>query len=361
MGKDILYPLKKLHGYMYEAKKSRIAAKSLKAKLLETKKETAFFVLSPTHGNMGDHAIAEAVTNMLAELGIEYLEITSKQLVLLDRFDYLNALDRHLILVNGGGNLGTLWPDVERLFRKIIQKNPDASIVCLPNTIYYEDSRDGKKALEKSRRIYNVHPRLKLYARERISYVFMKTLYLDVELTPDMALFLNHCIGEEKRTGCMICLRTDCEKTITDEMERSVAEQAVKLFGSSVWRSDMNIGVSVSLEERNAALERKYSEFRSAELVITDRLHGMIFAAITGTPCVVINSKSPKVTGCYEWIRGLGYIEFTEDVRQISLLYRQIRQKNYTYSNESLLPFYEQLKQTIRQEMETFYLCQEEP
>lgn len=357
MDKDILYPLRKLHGCMYEAQKRRKTAESLRKKLLEAGKRTAFFVLSPTHGNMGDHAIAEAVTNMLRGLSIDYIEITTGQLALLDRFGWLSALDGHLILVNGGGNLGTLWPDVERIFRRIIRENPDASVVCLPNTIYYEDSAYGKTELEKSRRIYNAHPRLKLYARERISYDFMKPLYRDVELVPDMALSLNHCGGEEKRSGCMLCLRADREKTITAEMERTVTEQTEALFGARVWRSDMNIGVSVPLEERSAVLERKYSEFRSAELVITDRLHGMIFAAITGTPCIVINSKSPKVKGCYEWVRELEYIKFADAPEQITELYQAIPAKCHCYDHRKLMPLYDKLKDYISEEINEVLTC----
>lgn len=346
MDKDILYPLRKLHGCMYEAQKRRKTAESLRKRLLKAGKKTAFFVLSPTHGNMGDHAIAEAVSNILCEQGIDYIEITTGQLALLDRFGWLSALDGHLILVNGGGNLGTLWPDVEKRFRRIIQENANASIMCLPNTIYYEDSEYGREELEKSKSIYNAHPRLKLYARERISYDFMKPIYKDVALVPDMVLSLNHCADSE-RNGCMLCLRSDCEKTLTASMENEIVEQAQALFGERIWRSDMNIGRAVPIENRSAALEEKYAEFLSSELVITDRLHGMIFAAITGTPCVVVDSKSPKLRGCYQWLKELDYIRFAEDVSQIAAEYRKIPETKHIYDNSGLKHHYNELAQDI--------------
>lgn len=359
MEKDILYPLRRLHGCIYEARKLKESAKHLKKQLLKVDKNTAFFVLSPTHGNMGDHAIAEAVVKMLCELGINYFEVTTAQLSLLNRFGYLNVLDKHLILVNGGGNLGTLWPDVERLFRNIIQNNLNASIICLPNTIYYEATESGRQELEESKQIYNAHPRLILCARETISFSLMQQIYKNVLLIPDMALSLNHCAVDQKRGGCMLCLRSDREKTLTTTMEREIAEQAKILFSDNVWRSDMNIGSNVSIEERNAALEKKYSEFRSAELVITDRLHGMIFAAITGTPCIVVNSKSPKVKGCYEWVRELNYIRFSDDLNQITALYYSIQKGTHTYSNTAFISLYEQLKQRIYEEMNEVLACQQ--
>lgn len=350
MERDILYPIRKLHGWLFEARQARNTAKNLKAKLIQTEKNTAFFVLSPTHGNMGDHAIAEAVLKMLRELGVNYLEITTAQLLLLHRFGYLGALDEHLVLVNGGGNLGTLWPQVEKLFRRIIQKNPNASIICLPNTVYYEDSENGRRELERSKKIYNAHPRLKLYARERISYDFMKQIYRDVDLVPDMAFSLDHCI-EEKRRGCMLCLRTDREKIMTSTVEKKIVEQAEKLFGEHISWSDMYIGIGVPLEERMSVLERKYNEFSSVELVITDRLHGMIFATITGTPCIVVDSMSPKVRGCFEWIKDLDYIQFADDPQQISAIYHSIPQKKYMYDGTKLSFLYDSLKMYILKEM----------
>ncbi len=357
MKKDILYPLRKLHGCMYEARKSKKAAIELKRQLLKTDKGTPFFVLSPTHGNMGDHAIAEAVTTMLTELKLGYTEVTTKQLSLLNRHGYMNVMDGHLILVNGGGNLGTLWPEVEKLFRKLIIKNPKASIICLPNTIFYEESEYGEKEKQKSQRIYNAHSNLILCAREQVSYNVMKPLYKNVVLIPDMALSLNHCIEWQSRSGCMLCLRADREKTLTAVMENEINEQARKLFGDNVWHSDMNIGVPVEIFEREAELEEKYAEFRSAELVITDRLHGMIFAAITGTPCIVVNSKSHKVKGCYEWIKYLEYIKFADDAKQIELIYRSIPKKEYEYNHEKLNSYYDQLKNIIQKEMRMFTSC----
>ena len=89
--------------------------------------------------------------------------------------------------------------------------------------------------------------------------------------------------------------------------------------------------------------------FRHTELVITDRLHGMIFSAITGTPCIVINSKSPKVRGCYEWIRHLDYIQFCDDVSRIKDIYEKMEKKKYEYDNNRLRPFYDSLKKDLLQ------------
>ena len=60
----------------------------------------------------------------------------------------------------------------------------------------------------------------------------------------------------------------------------------------------MCVKLPVLIKDRKIQIELKLKEFCSAELVVTDSLHAMIFCAITGTPCIVLNSKSPKLKGC---------------------------------------------------------------
>ncbi len=72
---------------------------------------------------------------------------------------------------------------------------------------------------------------------------------------------------------------------------------------------------------REFETERKFDEFRRARLVITDRLHGMIFAAITGTPCIALNNSSGKVEGVWSlWLQHLDYVKFVQDATEIPAL-----------------------------------------
>ena len=51
----------------------------------------------------------------------------------------------------------------------------------------------------------------------------------------------------------------------------------------------------------------------SMRSLITDRIHGMLFAAVTGTPCIALDNVSKKVSGAYEWIQYLDYIQFKDE------------------------------------------------
>ncbi len=354
MKTDFLYPVRKLHGliheYMLYQKNKRSFYQShikpIKEKIQRTPK-LFFLVLTPEHGNMGDHAIAVSESRLLKRLDYEYVEITGHMLTYFEQYNYLNIMNGHPIMINGGGNMGTLWFDAERMHRSIMHNNPNSPIFLMPNSIFYETSDYGECEFHKSIQIYNAHPNLHLFARETISYNIMKQSYRNVTLIPDMVLALNECIDQTHRKGCLLCLRTDREKTIDDASMQIIHDQAQQLFGAHVTHTDMIMGKHIPIAQRDAALEQKYSEFRSAELVITDRLHGMIFCAVTGTPCILINSMSPKVRGSYEWVKDLGYIKFAEDPLAISELFHSIPRRIHSYDNSKLLPYYDKLYSII--------------
>ena len=44
-------------------------------------------------------------------------------------------------------------------------------------------------------------------------------------------------------------------------------------------------------------------------MVITDRLHGMIIAALANTPCLAFDNLSKKVSGVNAWIKNLDYVK----------------------------------------------------
>lgn len=344
MAKDILYPLRLLHGYLHDFK-------TIALPILKEKKENpnaVFLLMTPEHSNLGDHAIAKAITKFLFANKIDYIEVTGKTLSYLETRNWLWVLKGRNVFLQGGGYLGTLWYTAERRLREIIHTNKNNSIVIFPNTIYYENTDWGNAEKAKSVELYGNHPNLHIYAREAISYHEMLSLYKNVKLVPDMVLSLNECQKTVERSGCLLCLRSDCERTRTDEQEAQVVQQAKLLFDENVQRTDMCANYSISLVRRNEELDKKFDQFRHAELIITDRLHGMIFAAITGTPCIVIDSKSPKVRGCYEWIKHLDYIKFADSTEKITQLYREIPPGPHKYDNTQLLPYYEKLAQDLQ-------------
>ena len=138
-------------------------------------RKLAFLVLTPEHGNLGDHAIAKAAGKMLASAGISYMEISTDWLCALRRLNCLDIFDGNRIFINGGGNIGTLWPEVEQMMQDVVRNNPNSPIVILPNTAVYEhDSGSKGKILKASREVYDAHRNLTIFAREKISCELLK-------------------------------------------------------------------------------------------------------------------------------------------------------------------------------------------
>lgn len=61
----------------------------------------------------------------------------------------------------------------------------------------------------------------------------------------------------------------------------------------------------------------------------------MIFCAITATPCIAMDNLSGKVKGVYEWLKDLPYINFIENVENISnTMEGLLKEEEYTYPIE---------------------------
>ena len=76
----------------------------------------------------------------------------------------------------------------------------------------------------------------------------------------------------------------------------------------------------------------------------------MIFAAITGTPCIVLPNKSHKVKGVYDWLfTDCEYITFMQefDCEKIQSFIDNVCSKSYTYDNAYLMPYYDKLLDLI--------------
>lgn len=306
-------------------------------------KNTIFLVFTPVHGNLGDHAIATSEAEILELLGKNVYEIPGQHLYDLESINQLCVMNGHPILISGGGYLGTLWYQDERMVRNLILENPDSSILLFPNTVMYENNQFGQDEFEKAIPIYRSHKHLKMYAREKTSLEVMRQLNDNVALSPDMVMYLQKDDGNFDRNGCLICLRNDCEKTMADLDTERIIAWVKTVFGEDIAWSDTVVDHPIPIENRQRELDAKFQEFQSASLVITDRLHGMIFSAITGTPCIVFNSKSPKVLGCYEWIKHLPYIQFCESPEELSVVYDALPRGGQHYDNQALLEEYDDL------------------
>lgn len=281
-------------------------------------KKKIIHISTPTHGNMGDHAIVYATNMYLKDNFSDYeiIEVYRK-----DVYKYTKALKNILnkndiIVLIGGGNMGNLWIEEEIDRRYVINTFKDNKIISMPQTISFTNDINGQKEFEKTKEVYNSHDDLIVIAREEKSYEIMKKAFnkCTVMLNPDMVLYLNNKlqVPSIERKYIMTCIRNDKESLLVDK-KNDVVDKLKEEYNNIIVY-DTVINRQVLKEKREEELLNMLKRFSESKMVITDRLHGMVFAAITKTPCIVTKSLDHKVTGTYQWIKDLNYIKLVDDL-----------------------------------------------
>jgi pyruvyl transferase EpsI len=133
------------------------------------------------------------------------------------------------------------------------------------------------------------------------------------KLQPDMVFFLDERSPERERKGISVCLREDKESALDASKRAELLSRLTASFGP-MGSFDTITPYRVSAATRTAELERVWNHLRGVRVAVTDRLHGMIFALITGTPCVALRSFDHKVIEGYGWMKGhQNYVFMVED------------------------------------------------
>lgn len=315
------------------------------------KYQKKIFVLgTPHHGNLGDQAIAYAEIKFLQENFKEYEVIEVNISEYYAHFYFfkkcINLND--IIVLHGGGNLGNEYIYDENIRRDIIQAFPQNKIILFPQTMYFTKDTLGREELNKSKEIYSQHRYLTLIAREKISYEAMKEQFNNnkVLLAPDIVLYLDEREEKYKRSGAMLCLRNDVESKLNYRERQYILRKLEERYGN-VNITDTLIKRNVSKNERNEILKNKWNEFKNTELVITDRIHGMIFAAITGTPCIALSNYNHKVKGTYEWIKDEDYIKYIDDLDDLEKCINDLKKDKFVLKKTNLKNKYTGIVQEI--------------
>ena len=135
----------------------------------------------------------------------------------------------------------------------------------------------------------------------------MMNLFLDIKVKylPDTAMCSKYCYKDPKRANrVLLCLRDDRERILdSKEIENLLITNGIDYDISSTV-----IKKVVRKYSREKEIVKKLKEFSEYSLIITDRLHAMVFCFLTKTPCIAFDNKSQKVSGVYEWIKDCNYV-----------------------------------------------------
>lgn len=293
--------------------KLTLASTKNKYRFLHKEKKKFIICLAANYANLGDVAITYAQALFIEKYFHEY-EIV--ELPISNTISDLKAIKRmctkeDIITIVGGGNMGDLYPYIELLRLLIIYEFPMNQIISFPQTIDFMKSSLSDQMLSLMRKIYGRHKNLILCAREGFSFSRMKQMFPDkiVYELPDIVMTLDERRPKKKRDGILFCFRHDKEQLINGDFIKELSNnlnEPITQYDTYVSNDQM------TEDEKKAELNSIWSAFRSSKWIITDRLHGMIFAYITGTPAIVLPNNNFKIKGCFEWIKDCGYIYFLD-------------------------------------------------
>ncbi|NFH70319.1 glycosyltransferase [Clostridium botulinum] len=316
---------------------------------LDTGDNRIILIGSPEYGNIGDLAIAY-FTKKFMEFNSDktFIEITEREFYKNFKYIFKNITTKDVLLLQGGGNMGSEYIDQEEIRSKVIKNFPNNNIILMPQTIYFSKDTYGEKIKLQMKVRYSKHKALTLFARESISFELMKEIFEnDICLVPDIVMSSNISFSNIERNGVMLCLRSDIEGILSVYDLMQIKKYVSNKF-NNYYITDTVYDTDVSLKDRERVLNDLWLKMQKSELVITDRLHGMIFAAITGTPCIVLGNYNHKVKNCYKWFKDLKYIEFCSNIEEISNLIEKIDySKKYKYPKKAFIEKFEKLQLLI--------------
>lgn len=310
--------------------------------------ESIFFVLNiPSHGNMGDQLIAFAIDKFIKDYlpSIKIESFTTGELECGIKCLSQIIKSQDIISITGGGFLGDIYPVEEKRFHEIMNLFPNNKIILFPQTFsYLENSSLLNEAISLQENCAN----LIISTRERRSFDFIKSHFNNAKvlLLPDITTYLNLSDISNKRSGILICSRNDKEKDKSSKMLFNEAIEYSKQNKICLSYIDTQVPHSVGYDTRNEEIKKLIENFSSAKLVITDRLHGMLYSIVTSTPVIAIDNTTKKISGAYnDWFKDLSYVQLATDKVSINNYIEQL----YFMDNQKYVnAFYvEKLKELI--------------
>ena len=338
----------------------------------------------PDHLNAGDHLIwLGTVLYLTVERGLDILYTSS--LADFSPAELERAAGDSPIFLQGGGNLGDLWPDSQRFRERIISTYADRPVVILPQTIHFSTDASLRQAMK----IFNAHPDLTIFARDHHSYE-LGSKYFEkcrVILAPDMAFFLEQVplpsyAPSGKREIKYLC-RSDAELDQDFSAERlgltNIVEEnwstyswayagrgklrdygewywqipgAIDFFRESwqrglsrpgqllSWRRFLEIAPYTT--KLSSPSIKKYSNFSwkifhdsicqllRSRLLISNRLHGHVLASMLGLPNILLPGSYHKNQSFYEsWSTGSQISSFVSEPDRVKQEAERLLSKAY--------------------------------
>ncbi len=269
----------------------------------------------PHYFNAGDHLIYSGTLAYLGALGCSVDYVCAPH-----TYD-AELLERRVptgpILLQGGGNFGDRWPMHQRFRERVVADFPHRRIVQLPQSFDFTD----KEALRATRAVYEKHPDLTILIRDRRGTERAADAFptADVRFCPDLAFGADVAPPADPVTDVVVLARRDAEAVDRPPTLRPSEEQvdwSLGLSANARWWSSAALEAAAwrvpGLRRPAYPLARAAMDLRTAlnldaacarlgrgRVVVTDRLHGGVLAALLGRPVFLVDNVNKKVSAIH--------------------------------------------------------------
>lgn len=271
--------------------------------------------MAADYKNIGDAAITYAQVNMLKHIfpDKKVIEIPMRKSFIDLLAIKKNILNNDIITTIGGGNMGDVYYGIERIRQQVINTFKKNRIISFPQSYnFLDDKKDS--VLHSAKDIYQRHENLLFLIRDEGSYERMKHQFknLEIKLCPDIVLTLDLSLPILERKGLLLMLRNDKESILTENEREAIKLQAVQYDNALEIRDTSHHDKMIDIKYRNKIFLQLIAQIKQKKVVITDRLHGVIFCYITKTPCIAINSHNSKVKNTVNTYMKCDYIKLID-------------------------------------------------
>ncbi|WP_270322275.1 polysaccharide pyruvyl transferase family protein [Weissella confusa] len=303
-----------------------------------------FLIGGVEYGNYGDHAINLGEYEWFKRQNTPFIEIPESEIS-----DFIShgqgrfSVDDEFYF-QGGGNMGDLWPQQEMWRQDLIEAFPENKIVIFPQSVNYDPT--DNTLLNRTIAVSAKAKNLTILLRDKRSYEFVKDHFpnsVNVCLVPDMVLTLKGQNSNKRTIDVGLLMRSDKE-LVNDDVKNQFVRDLLNSKSYSVSQSDTVTKYMhyVTKKDRAKFLQKKLDEVGNSKVVVTDRLHGMIFALITSTPVIVFDNSTHKIKNLIEtWLADFDNIYFVDETDSTNNLHEILdsfvnnsAKKTYSQSEE---------------------------
>jgi pyruvyl transferase EpsO len=318
------------------------------APLVAGRAERICIIDPPGYANVGDSAI------FLGELAFLRRNFPEARIDFFDTNNYTPACDRFIrqasiILLQGGGNFGELWPHHHRIRMEILERFPRMPIVQLPQSISFTT----QACIDATAQAIESQGNFTLLVRDRKSQAFAEKHFpCKTLLCPDMAFALGDLARTPASLDFLCLLRRDKEMIadhsrlldvlaglggsldVADWTEepwsrvRRLDNALGRTWRKWPWTIEFTRSIAFRVRERYAH-ERLAFGLRllsRGSMVITDRLHAHVLCCLLGVRHLLFDSVDGKVSALHDaWTKDAQIARLVSSMDQVASLVHELR------------------------------------